>query len=142
MLDKNLIQKKIRSIQEYLQEADPFLEMTIPEILSKTERLRLLERIFQLIVDAMVSINIRFIKDLNMASPDDLQSTFEILGQKDKILPYDFSIRISPVVGQRNWLIHRYEATDNKVFLENFKKNRQDFDDYLRYINEYLEKTS
>lgn len=140
MLNKDLIKTKIRSIQEYILEIEPILSLPKDQIISNFEKLRTLERNFQLIVDAMLDINIHFIRELELGSPDDLKSTFVILAE-GKILPFDFAQKISPVVGLRNILVHGYEKVDRDLFVDSFQKNKQDFDEYLRIINFFLEKS-
>lgn len=137
MLNKDLIKTKIRSIQEYLLEIEPILSLPKDQIISNIEKLRTLERNFQLIVDTILDINIHFIRELELGSPDDLKSTFIILAE-GKIIPLDFAEKISPVVGLRNLLVHGYEKTDRKLFVDSFQKNRQDFDKYMLLINSYL----
>jgi len=56
MLNKDLVKTKIRSIQEYLSEVEPILSLPKEEIISNIEKLRTLERNFQLIVDAMLEL--------------------------------------------------------------------------------------
>ena len=74
MLNKNLIKTKIRSIQEYLVEIEPILSLPKDQVVSNIEKLRALERNFQLIVDAMLDINIHFIKELELlAKKDDVE---------------------------------------------------------------------
>ena len=138
MLNKDLIKTKIRNIQEYLLEVEPILSLSKDQIVSNIEKLRTLERNFQLIVDAMIDINIHLIREIELGSPDDLKSTFLILGEA-KIIPLDFAQKISPVVGLRNLLVHGYEKTDRKLFMDSFQKNKEDFDKYMLLINSYLE---
>jgi len=139
MLNKDLIKTKMRSIQEYLMEIEPILSLPKDQIVSNIEKLRALERNFQLIVDAMLDVNIHFIKELELGSPDDLKSTFVILAE-GKIIPSDFAHKISLVVGLRNILVHGYEKVDRGLFIDSFQKNRQDFDKYLLFINSFLDK--
>ena len=139
MLNKDLIKTKMRSIQEYLLEIEPILSLPKDQIVSSVEKLRTLERNFQLIVDAMLDINIHLIRELELSSPDDLKSTFIILAE-GKIISFDFAQKISPVVGLRNILVHGYEKVDRKLFIDSFQKNRKDFDEYLLLINSFLNK--
>lgn len=138
MLNKDLIKTKIRSAQEYLLEIEPILSLPKEQIVSNIEKLRTLERNFQLIVDAMIDINIHFIRELELNSPDDLKSTFIILAE-GKIIPLDFAQKIAPVVGLRNILVHGYEKIDRNIFVDSFQKNRHDFDKYMLLINSYLQ---
>lgn len=139
MLDKNFVREKNEKIKEYLQEIEEIIKLDTKEILEDIRNLRTLERDFQLIVDEIIDINLHFIRELELKSPKDFQSTFEILAE-GKILPMDFAIKIAPVVGLRNKLVHRYEKIDRKFFVEQFKKESKDFIKYIKYINQYLEK--
>lgn len=124
MLNKDLIKTKIRSVQEYLLEIEPILSLPKNEIVSNIEKLRTLERNFQLIVDAILDINVHIIRELELVSPDDLKSTFLILAD-GKIIPADFAEKISPVVGLRNILVHGYEKVDRKLFVDSFQKTKR-----------------
>lgn len=137
MIDKNLVKEKIRNIQEYLSEIRSILTLSVQDVIGNIEKLRTLERNFQLIVDEALDINIHFIKEMNLKSPDDFQSTFEILGE-NKIIPFDFAYKIAPVVGLRNRIVHRYEALDKRLFIETFKKEFPDFEQYIKLIENYL----
>ena len=102
--------------------------MSLPQdqIVSNIEKLRTLERNFQLIVDAMLDINIHLIREFELGSPDDLKSTFLILGEA-KIIPLDFAQKISPVVGLRNILVHGYEKNRQKTFCGLISKRQTGF---------------
>lgn len=134
-----LVVEKLNRIVGYLDEAKKILEVPSEAIRSDIEKLRALERVFQLIVDEILDINQHFIKELNLKISDDLEGTFHILGENN-ILPDDFALKIAPVVGLRNRLVHRYEEIDNKLFVETFQKERSDFEQYIQYISEYLDK--
>lgn len=138
MLNKDLINVKIRNIQEYLLEVEPILSLPKNEIVSNIEKLRTLERNFQLVVDATLDINIHLIRELELNSPDDLKNTFIILAD-GKIIPLDFAQKIAPVVGLRNILVHGYEKIDRGLFIDSFQKNKQDFDKYMFLISSFLQ---
>ncbi|MBU3965658.1 DUF86 domain-containing protein [Patescibacteria group bacterium] len=138
MLDKNFIRGKITLIKDYIGEMDEIISKDTLFILKDFKNIRAIEREFQLIVDEMIDVNIHFIKELNLKSPGDFQSTFEILAD-GKIIPHGFALKIAPVVGLRNKLVHRYEKIDKKFFVEQVAKERNDFIEYIRYINGYLD---
>ncbi|MCD5396095.1 MAG: DUF86 domain-containing protein [Candidatus Pacebacteria bacterium] len=139
MLNKAFIEQKLDKIKNYYKELEKILEIEDSQIIENTINLRAIERIFQLIVDEMIDINLHLIRELNLSSPQDFQSGFEILA-KGKILPYDFARKIAPVVGLRNRLVHRYEEIDRKFFLRQVGEEREDFIKYIRYIEEFLNK--
>jgi len=114
------------------------LKLSVKEILNDYTKLRTLERNFQLIVDEMTDINLYLIKERELNSPSDFQSSFEILGEA-KILPYDFAIKIAPVVGLRNKIVHRYEEVDRKFFIDQVKKDYKDFIEFVRIVSKYID---
>lgn len=141
VLSTILVQEKIQRTKKYLDEIKPYLAFSLHEILHDLGKLRTLERNFQLIVDEVLDINQHFIKELNLSVPDDFESTFSVLAE-NKILPESFANKIAPVVGLRNRLVHRYEEIDNKIFVQSFKKGYPDFKKYIKYIYQYMEKTT
>lgn len=140
MIDKSLIKGKIKNIEGYISEMENILVLDTMAILSNTEKIRTLERSFQLAVDAMLDINMHIISELELKSPDDFQSTFRIISSQKKILSEEFAEKIAPVVGLRNKLVHQYEEVKPKFFVEQVKKEYKDFVKYLDIINQYLNK--
>lgn len=140
MVDKSLVDKKLKELGSYIREMEGIIKLNEKEILEDYTKLRALERIFQLIVDEMIHLNLHFISRLHFKTPDSFQSSFLIIAREGEILPQEFANKIAPVVGLRNRLIHRYEEIDPKFFFEQVKKEYKDFIDYIKYINKYLEK--
>ena len=112
---------------------------TLDDILQDNFKYHTAERVFQLVVDTIIDINIHIIKEDITAAPDDFQSTFNILADHD-ILPRDFAEKIAPAVGLRNRVVHRYESLQRKTFIELLKENFSDFEKYLSLIQIYIEK--
>lgn len=140
VIDKSLVEEKLKEIDSYIRELEGVVKFGEKEILTDYVKLRALERIFQLIVDEMVHLNIHFISRLSLKAPSDFQSSFEIMATEGKIFPYDFAIKISPVVGLRNRLVHRYEEINKKFFVDQVKKEHRDFLEYTDFIRKYIEK--
>src|SRR3989344_360560 len=138
MFDKELVEKKISQIVEYLDELNPIVnDIPESEVIKDYFKYHTAERLFQLIVDTMLDINIHFIKENNFVVPDDMQSTFIILGDNNA-LPKDFALKIAPIVGLRNRIVHRYDTLNKKTFIEILKKNFNDFKEYLVLIKKSL----
>lgn len=140
MLDYALVEKKTHLLDGYVDEMRPFADdFSTDEILGDSFKYHTLERLFQLAVDAMIDINRHIIKEKYLGAPDDLESTFTLLGTA-KILEEAFAIRVAPIVGVRNMIVHRYEKLDRNIFVRNVKKNFGDFTNYARQITQFLEK--
>ena len=136
-LDQSLIIKKLELIEQYRAELARFLEFPDKDILLSSEKYLSIERVFQLVVDAMIDINQHLIRELKLGIPDDLQSTFYPLGDEG-VLPQGFAQKLAPIVGVRNRLVHQYEELDKKLFLKNLRKNFSDLETYKKYVKEYL----
>lgn len=139
MIDKPLIITKFNDIKMYLQEIEPILTLSSYEIVKDYLKLRTLERDFQLLVDTMIAINTHIISRLQLSVGDDYQSTFEILGE-NKIIPLDFALKIAPVVGLRNKVVHKYGRVDKKQMIEELKTGCSDFKAYIKMICTFLDK--
>lgn len=140
MINKSLVRKKLDRIDYYYRDFEEFLKPSAQEIRKDARTYYAIERLFTLIVDEMLDINLHLIKALNFKTPDDLQSTFLILAENET-LPIDFVEKIAPVVGLRNRLVHRYEEIDKDLFLKTSKKEKEDFKKYIELILEYLKKS-
>ncbi|MCK6462618.1 MAG: DUF86 domain-containing protein [Candidatus Pacebacteria bacterium] len=138
MFDKELVEKKINQIIEYLEELDPIVtKMSDEEIRKDYFKYHTAERLLQLIVDTIVDINIHLIKENKLTVPDDLQSTFVTLADNN-LLPKDFAAKIAPVVGLRNRIVHRYDTLNKQAFIEKLKINFVDFKEYIIYVKKLV----
>lgn len=136
---KIFIIQKLDAFGRYTKELQELLEKVPDEkFLSDQNTLHVAERLVQLIVDGMIDINQHFIRELNLPISDDLQGTFSIVGE-NRILPLEFARKIAPVTGVRNILVHQYEELDKALFIGNLRKHFSDFEQYQRYVTEYLE---
>lgn len=136
-MDTTLLTKKIKQLEESLAELKDLCREEVSEILINYKGYRTAERLFQLIVDTCVDINVHLIRERVGKAPDDLQSTFIALGEAG-ILDLTFATKIAPVVGLRNRIVHRYDTLDRRTFIETVKKERVDFDTYLEKISAFV----
>jgi len=136
-LSQAFIIKKLEEIDGYINEVKDLLMFSNEEILSNRGRMRIAERLIQLIVDSMLDINNHIIKELKLES-DDLQSTFYSL-RNHGIFPEDFAFRIAPITGLRNRIVHRYDKLDEKLFIKTLRNEFEDFKMYVNIIGKYLE---
>ena len=138
MLDKQLLEKKMTMLSDYIGQLEPLvIGASIKDMKEDHLRLPAIERYFQLAVDQMIDINTHIIRERNLGSVDDLQSTFKMLGDFN-VLPSEFANKIAPIVGARNMLVHRYEKLDKNIFLNNLQSNFDDFKKYLIQIDGYI----
>lgn len=137
MVNKNLIQNKLSDIGQYLSQLENLLKKDLPTILRDEIILHAIERLFQLIVDTMIDINTHIIAEKKLNTPDDYQSTFITLAQ-NKIIPIGFALKLAPIVGLRNRVVHKYEDLDMKRFLIELKQENSDIKKFMRVIEKYI----
>jgi len=139
MLNKELVQRKINNIENYIKEIEPLLALEAEEIVRDVLKLRTIERNFQLIVDTMLDINTHIISAENLKAPETLQETFLILGEGG-VLPLEFVKKIAPVVGLRNIVVHEYEKVDNEKMMRDVKNGASQFGEYIVHIDSFISK--
>lgn len=137
MANRELIEKKLRQIAEYIGELELVLALGNEAIRSDKVKLRSVERLLQLMVDTAVDINEHIIAEEKLAVPDDYQSTFAVLAER-RILPDVFSKKIAPSVGLRNAVVHQYEKIDLDRMIDAIRNNISDYREYITHINEFL----
>lgn len=138
MINRELIQNKMSDIASYFRELEPLLRENARAIIDENLKLRTVERLFQLIVDTAIDINTHIIVESGFAVPEDYQSTFIVLAD-NKVLAMDFALKISPSVGLRNLVVHKYGRVDVKKMVDDIKNEIGQYKEYLRRITEFLE---
>lgn len=136
--EKAFIFKKMEDIDGYLVKIKDLFKFSDDKILSDYTKFYTEERLFQLIVDAIIDINQHIIKEKEFKGAEDPQGIFYILGE-NKILPEEFAFKIAPVVAVRNRIVHGYESLDKVLFTKNLRKNYSDFEKYIKFIEDFLE---
>jgi len=132
------ITEKVRLLKEYIQKsADIFSAVSDDKEIIGSDRVYVLERMFQLAVEVVIDINNYLIKELDIEPAEDIEGTFKTLARKN-ILPENFAIKMAPTIGLRNKLVHVYEKVDRAFFVSSFRKNIGDFDEYISYVLKFV----
>ena len=133
----DLINKKLDQIEVYLEELEKLVFSHSQEEIKKDNALLYTaERLFQLLVDTMVDINIHILISRDKIY-DKTQSTFLLLEEMG-ILSKEFAKKIAQIVGLRNILVHRYEILDKDLFVRHLFHNKDDFKRYVVAIYEFV----
>lgn len=127
------IKRKIDKLRSYLEELKPFLISDTAVLLQDKIKVRAIERLFQLIVDEAVDINMLLITDSQAENPENYRSTFYALVNL-KVLDNNLAGRISESAKLRNQLVHKYEEVQEKEMIEKIKKFTEMYEEYLVYV--------
>lgn len=137
MINKKIVQQKIREIEENLE----LIQESLPRESEEFRRLGLvkdgiykrLEFSIQNIVDIFSMIH----SDLRIGVPQDIDSIFEGL-QKKKALPLATIALAQEMKGLRNILIHRYGEINDDLVFELLTERIDDFAKIIQAIESYL----
>lgn len=138
MIDKHLIEKKLRRIEEFLREV---ASADVPEdfdtfsgnIVFK----RFVERNIELAIEQMIDICKHLVSALDLQEPETYAECFEILGRAD-ILPAETLETFKSMARYRNFLIHAYDGIDDTVTYGIYKKRLGDFHVFVGVIRKYM----
>jgi uncharacterized protein YutE (UPF0331/DUF86 family) len=139
MLDKILLEKKLREIGRYLGELEPILKLSLKEFLASYKDMRTAERDFQLIVDAAVDINNHLAFTLGLPPAENNFDSFLLLG-KHGVLSEEEGKELAPSAGLRNRLVHEYDEVDPKILYHSLKAFAKQYREYGRAILAYGER--
>lgn len=95
------------------------------------------ERNFQLSIESAIDIGEIIISREGFERPEMYRSVFLILG-KNGIIPTNFAEEFAQAAGFRYILVHMYEDIDIDILHMFLSEKLDDFDEFARYIAEYL----
>ena len=140
MPNHDVIASKLGAMRDYLAELLPFIEKAKKGVITvENSELRIIERLFLLIVDAAIDINTHIITRNKFESPDDYQGTYGILAQH-KVIPFELADKIQESVGLRNLMTYGYEKVQRQKMLDDIVSGIDQYVEYMKVIMEYIEK--
>ena len=140
MINKDLIERKIKSIQDDLEKLEKFKDYSFYEIAKEYYTHKSVERIIEVIINEAIDINQHLVIELGKGKlPFDYKESFLLLADL-KILPKKFTEKIAESVGLRNILVHQYQKLDEKIFYHSINDCLKQYTQYCRYILKYLKK--
>jgi uncharacterized protein YutE (UPF0331/DUF86 family) len=138
MIDKSLIEKKLRRIETFLREietadAPSDFDSFIKDIIFK----RFLERNIELSIEQMIDVCKHFISGLDLQEPETYADCFDILGQSGVLDGEKVDI-FKSMARYRNLLIHGYDGVDDTITYGIFTKRLNDFRIYTNEVRKYF----
>ena len=114
MIDKVLIEKKLRRIEEFQRELKSVNINNLSDFKKDIIVKRFIERDIELSIEQMVNVCKHLISALDLKEPETYDDCFDILSGEDMI-PLKFVDIFKSMVRFRNILIHAYHA----IFIDN-----------------------
>lgn len=139
MLDKVLIEKKLRRIEDFLRELKSVSVNNSDYFKKDIVTKRFIERNIELSIEQMVDICKHLVSGLDLREPETYSECFEILPEKG-IIPGETVDIFKSMVRFRNILIHAYEGVDDSITYGIFKNHLDDFRTFISLIRGYLKR--
>jgi uncharacterized protein YutE (UPF0331/DUF86 family) len=140
MPDPDVIKSKLGAMRDYLSELLPYIEKARQGVITlESPELRIIERLFLLVVDAAIDVNTHIITRNKFESPDDYQGTFGVLAEH-KVISFDLAEKIRESVGLRNMMTHGYEKVQRKKMFDDIVNDIDQYSLYMKAIAEYMER--
>jgi len=139
MIDKHLIERKLRRIEEFLRELRSVDPMDFKTFSNSIVLKRFVEKNIELAIEQMIDVCKHFISGLDLKEPETYAECFDILGQA-AILPVESVGVFKSMSRYRNLLIHVYEGVDDTITYDIYKKRLDDFRMFVRFAREYINK--
>ncbi len=137
MIDKILVEKKLRRIEEFLRELKNVEIGTIEEFKENVITRRFVERNIELAIEQMIEICKHFVSGLDLSEPETYSECFDMLAKEGVILDQSLDT-FKSMVRFRNILIHAYEGVDDSITYGIYKRRLDDFEIFIKEIREYL----
>jgi uncharacterized protein YutE (UPF0331/DUF86 family) len=137
MIDSTVINSRIGKLRDYLKILKEISQEDEIEFTQNYKIYGLAERYLQLAIECVLDIGNHLISRLEFKKPETYQDIFIILG-KNSIIPEEFSEKIAKMAGFRNILVHGYLDLDESIVYNHLKEDLKDFEDYIKYIIQYL----
>ena len=137
MLDKALVEKKMRRIEELLRELEEVKVETIKDFQENVVIKRFIERNIELAIEQMIDICKHFVSGLDLKEPETYAECFDILA-KEQIISNQNLDTFKSMVRFRNILIHAYDGVDDSITYGIYKKRLVDFRNFIKETRAYL----
>ena len=139
MIDKVLIEKKLRKIEEFLKELESAPVKNFEEFQTNVMSRRFIERNIELAIEQMVDICKHLVSGLDLKEPETYAECFESLASNN-IIHTESAAKFQSMVRFRNMLIHIYDSIDDSITYETYTKRTEDFRLFISQLREFIHK--
>ena len=139
MIDRELVNRKLSQIVEYLTALTPLQALSYADYLQQPLPRYAAERLLQLLVDTAVDINAHLIVELTGTPPQDYYDSF-IKAAQAGVLSVAFALSLAQSTGLRNRLVHQYEAIDHAIVHSAIAEAITQYTEYCRHITTFLDR--
>lgn len=136
-MKNGIVARKMKEMQETLDRLRPYLPRSFEELSADWGRQKILERVLQVLVEAMVDIGERLVA-LSAATP--CETSAEVMARLQDLGVIADASRYVPMVRFRTFLVHQYEHVDLTILYSLVTKRLNDFEVFMSEIRQYVER--
>ena len=137
MIDKILLERKLRKIEEFLKEIKSAEIGDFEEFKNNIIIKRFVERNLELAIEQMIDICKHLVSGLDLKEPETYAECFNIISDNN-IISAKNSKNFESMARFRNLIIHSYDYVDDSVVYGIFKNHIKDFDIFAKEIRRYI----
>lgn len=140
MIDKEVIRGKFQELNRYLGELENFKSISWEEFSSSLGKQWMICHGLQLSIQVVIDVGSHILAAIGENQIEDYVDIIDKLGEKN-IVPSGFAQQIRGMAGLRNILVHEYASIDLNKIYEILQTRLDDFHNFIRYINQFIEKS-
>lgn len=138
MIDREVIESKLRFLQEYLKDLKEYEDISLNDYRTSKKDQRFAERTLHLACESCLDIAAHIISRQGLREPKDNKDLFVILFEK-KVISQQVHKAMITMVKFRNIVVHDYARIEPEIVLGILKKDVGDFKSFAREIIHYMD---
>jgi uncharacterized protein YutE (UPF0331/DUF86 family) len=135
MVDRQLLQEKLKLLAEYIADLQNESSTTLQEIKQNKKQRRYIERTLHLAVESCLDIGSHIISDLGLREPEDNKDIIAVLTESG-YLPENMLSNLQKMAQFRNVIVHDYARIDPEILYSILNKNLSDLIFFARTIRD------
>jgi len=141
MIDKKVIQKRLKILEQALEELENLRKDSLEDIQNSLEKQWAVEHGLQLAIQTLLDIGSHILVEEGERDINNYTDIIRQLGEMG-IISREFAKSIEGMAGLRNILVHEYVDVDLGVIFKILQQRLEDFEKFISFIREYLSKQS
>jgi len=138
MLDREVIESKLRFLREYLNDLKDYESISLRDYKTSKKDQRFVERTLHLACECCLDISAHIISRVGLREPSDNKDLFVILFE-NSIISESTHRAMMKMAKFRNIIVHDYARIEPEIVIGILKKDIQDFKQFAQQIIRYLD---
>lgn len=138
-MDKEVILRHLENMESALTQMRAMQSYALEEVKNDLLKQWQIEKGFEVLIQNLLDIGSHILVSRGISDWEDYADVIIRMGEHG-IIPLNFSQRIAGMANFRNILIHEYTDVDIQTLVEYLREKPADFEQFMVYIHDYLEK--